>query len=437
MDSISLCQNPLVTDIKLPSHETLMKSGRVPTVSLHLLVKNGESCVGRLLDNVGPYLREVVAVVNDTTDRTIEILRQKCEQHNLELLVIEVTFETHPDFYLLDVPETYQRGVALSDECYEGPFTGKPLLAAWAAARNLGWDKCRCEWRLFLDSDDIVEDPQSIPGLCLALEERGIDLATSRYQYATTSGGRSQADAFRERLAANKPAIRWVGSVHEVLKGQEHTAHIEGSLRVVDKRDSLGEGLRPSGRCFKVLYHEARLFNKLGLDIPARTWIYLAMESKREVPELALFALDKYLDVSAWAEERAWAYVMKGEIFEERGDEVDAVSCYEKSLEEHPGTKSAFRLCKVCFSLKRWQAAIDAYYLGVANKTTLQVVESGEVFEDACKILVAASYGKLGRVNDALKWCNAALVCFPNSQPLQAMKVKFERAVAKGVPELG
>jgi tetratricopeptide (TPR) repeat protein len=437
MDSISLCQNPLVTDIKLPSHETLMKSGRVPTVSLHLLVKNGASCVGRLLDNVGPYLREVVAVVNDTTDRTIEILQQKCEVHNLELLVIEATAETHPWFYILDVPETYQEGSPLADECYEGPFTGKPLLADWAALRNLGWDKCRCEWRLFLDADDFVEDPRSIPGLCLALEERGVDLATSRYQFGTTAGGRSRADAFRERLAANKPEIRWVGLVHEVLKGQERTAHIEGSLLVVDRRDSTGEGLRPSGRCFKVLYHEARWALSEGREVSARTWLYLAMESKEEVPELALLALTQYMAISTWKEERAWAWVMRGEIAEARGEMKTAVEAYQQSFIEHPGTKAAFRACKAYFAMRHWLDCLNMYRLGVANKTTLQVIESGEVFEDACKILVAASYGKLGRVNEALGWCKEALACFPDNKALLIMKAEFEKAVAKGVPDLG
>ena len=96
-----------------------------PSVSLHLLVKNGESVVGRLLDCVGPYVEEVVAVLNDVTDRTADVLLRKCEQHGLRARLTEVTRESHPELYVLDVPATYQVGRPLVGESYEGPFSVK------------------------------------------------------------------------------------------------------------------------------------------------------------------------------------------------------------------------------------------------------------------------------------------------------------------------
>ena len=427
MDTMSLEQNPLLSEVVLARPEELIDS-RCPTVALHLLVKNGESCVGRLIDNVGPYIHAVVAVVNDTTDKTIEVLRSKCEQHDLSLDVVEVTVQSHSGFYIMDEPATYQYGSSLQGEVFDGPFTGKPLLANWAAVRNLGWEISRAEWKLFLDADDEVEDPESIPGLCLALEERGIELATTRYQFQTTAAGGVRSDAFRERLAANVPSIKWHGSVHEVLKGQATTAHIEGNLRVVDRRDSQGEGLRPAGRNFKVLYREARL---KGWQVSPRTLIYLAMESKKTMPSFAKVVLDLYLDKSTWREERAWACIMRGEICEAEGDISGASEWYQKSLKEHPGSKAAFRLAKTLFQEGKWQETIAAYYLGMANKSFLQVIDNGFLFEDASKILVAVALRKLGKYSEGLVFCEAALAAHPTNTTLQALREELVKAASR------
>ena len=429
MDTLSLEQNPMLSDVVLARPEDLTAT-RCPTVALHLLVKNGESCVGRLLDNVGPYIHEVVAVVNDTTDKTLEVLFDKCKQHDLALEIVEVTASSHPSLYIEDVAETYQVGSPLAGEVYEGPFTGKPLLADWAAVRNLGWILGRSEWRLFLDADDVVEDPESIPGLCLALEARGVDLATSRYQFRTTADGRSQSDAFRERLVANVPTIAWEGRVHEVLKGQTLTAHIEGNLRIIDMRDSTGPGLRPPGRCFKILYHEAR---SKAWEVSPRTLIYLAMEAKRTMPRFAEEVLNRYLEKSIWREERAWAMVMRGEICEAEENFEAASTWYRLSLLEHPGIKAAFRLCHTTFQQGDWQAAVDAYHLGMSNKSILQVVDSGAVFEDASKILMAAALRKLGRVAEAMSFCEEALRAFPANSALQTLHDGLAKDLARGV----
>jgi glycosyltransferase involved in cell wall biosynthesis len=428
METMSL-DSTLSPEIVLARPEELVAS-RCPTVSLHLLVKNGESCVGRLLDNVGPYIHEVVAVVNDTTDGTVGVLKAKCHQYDLALEVVRVTTESHPGLYILDVPETYLAGSPLCGELYEGPFTGKPLLANWAALRNLGWSLCRSEWRLLMDADDVLVDPESIPGLCLVLEERGVELATSRYQFGTTTGGQSRSDGFRERLAVNAPHIKWYGRVHEVLKGQATTAHIEGNLRVIDKRDSQGKELRPAGRAFKVLYHEARSRDWI---VPPRTLFYLAREAMATMPKLATAAIDLYLKRSTWKEECAWARSMRGEISEAAGDFEAASRWYQSALVDHPGVKTAFRLCHTRFREGQWEEAVVAYQLGVANKSFLQVLDSGAVFEDSSKILVAAALRKLGRVAEALKFCEEALLAFPSNASLRELRDGLAKDLSRGV----
>ena len=246
-----------------------------PTIALHLLVKNGENVVGRLIDSLFPYIDEVVAVVNDSTDGTAGKLKRLMSEHGLKGQVVEVTAETHPQHYILDVAETYRVGQPLAGETYEGPFTGRPLLADWAAVRNLGWNACVSDWRLFLDADDVLEDPENLPGACAALAERGDNPAASRYKYGLLPSGVSRGEGVRERLARNVPYIQWRGLVHETLAGATRRALLQGSIVVRDMRDSTGEGLRAPGRNFKVLYHHARASN---WDVSPRDLLYMAVE---------------------------------------------------------------------------------------------------------------------------------------------------------------
>ena len=390
------------------------------TIALHLLVKNGESVVGRLIGSLVPHISEVVAVVNDSTDKTAALLYLVMDWYDLRGKVIEVTAETHPQHYILDVAETYRVGQPLVGEAYEGPFTGRPLLADWAAVRNLGWNACVSDWRLFLDADDVLEDPENLPGACAALAERGVDLAASRYKYGLLPSGVSRGEGVRERLARNVPYIQWRGRVHETLAGATRRALLQGSIVVRDMRDSTGEGLRAPGRNFKVLYHHARVSD---WDVSPRDLLYMAVEIWHSMPMFAKSLINAYLERSTWAEERAWACCVRGEICEAEQDYDVASGWYEEALLEFPkSSKAAFRLCRSRFREHEWQQSIDAYRLGVENElSTVQQLDDGEVYADASKILVAACLRKLGKKNEAVAMCEEALKSFPSNETIMSM----------------
>jgi glycosyltransferase involved in cell wall biosynthesis len=399
-----------------------------PQVSLHLLVKNGESCVPRLLDNVGQYVDEVVAVVNDTTDRTVEILEEyaRGRGEGFRLEVVEVTSGSHPHLYLIDEPSTYEVGDPLTGESCPGPFSGKPLLADWSGARNLGWRKCTMPWILFLDADDVVTDPESIWGLVDVLERRGIEMASSRYVYDASADGASHSESYRERLVRNRPHIYWVSPVHETLHGSKKTAHVQGNLVVRDCKDSTGKDVRVPGRCLKILYHHAR---SRGWKVAPRVLLYLALESRVGMPDFAAELVERYLDTSTWPEERAWACSVAGEIAEAKRDFAGASAWYERSLSEYPGSKSAYRLCRTRFREGRWRDVVDAYEVGVANQPVLQLLDGGPAYGDMCKILVASAWDKLGEPSKALQACEEALAAFPGNTNITLLRDQLRRQV--------
>ena len=384
--------------------------GTRPEVSLHLLVKNGEGCLPRLLANVGPYVDEVVAVVNDATDRTVAVLEEYSRREDFRLDVVEVTAASHPELYLLDSPETYGAGSSLTGESCPGPFTGRPLLADWSGARNLGWKRCTKHWILFLDADDVVDDPEALWGLCEVLGERGAQVAATRYVYDDSGAGGSRSECYRERVALNCPGISWSGPVHENLRGASKTAHVQGNLVVRDMKDNAGEGVRVPGRCLKVLYHHARA---RGWDVEPRVLLYLAMESQRVLPDFCLALVERYLDASTWPEERAWACAMAGEVHEERKDYARASGWYERSLAEYPGSKSAYRLCRTRFLEKKWRECLYAYEVGEANRSVMHLLDDGPAYSDRSKIFVASAWEKLGEYRRSLAACEEVLRLFP------------------------
>jgi tetratricopeptide (TPR) repeat protein len=392
------------------------------TVSLHLLIKNGESCVKRLFENVHPFIDEIVAIVNDTTDNTIPILTDLCKEIQLPLKVIEVNFSTNPEFYIIDTAVSYKYGNPIDNEEFGGPFTEKPLLADWAGIRNLGFKQCTKDYILFL-IDAVVDDPASIPSLCEQMYQGEVEMLCSRYIFSSLDR-MSFSESYRERLIKNVDHIYWNGVTHEVLMGAKKKAYLEGSLIVRDLKDSLGKDIRIPGRCLKVLYNHCRKYN---WNVSPRDLIYLGMECKRPLPRLAKAVLNKYLEKSLWPEERAWACSMVGEIYEKELKYSDASKWYERSLREHPGSKSAFRLCRSKFNEGKWSDSIAAYELGKANSCVVQLLDNGPAYDDLSKILIAVAYEKLGKFPESLAICDEALKIFPTNQRLLVLRNHLAR----------
>lgn len=371
-----------------------------PTLGLHLLVKNGRSVIPRLINCVGPYLDEVVAVLNDCSDDTLEVLVAECGSRGIRLQMFEVTSQLNPDLYADDVPATYEVGDSLCGEVYPGPFTEGKMLVEWAAARNVGWHAGTADFRLHLDADDVVDDPHCLPGLCQLMDQKGLDAVATRYHYAHTGTGISRADAFRERIARNLPEITWHGAIHESLRGigPGRAAAIDGNLVVRDLRDSDGAGIRMPHRNLKVLYRAARLRD---WQITTREMVYLAAEAKPVMPKLSERLLEMCIAMSRWDEERAWAAALMGELSEVAGEYRVASGWYERSLEIHSGVMSALRLSRVSFHLQDWEGCVKAYEQAMANKGKPQLLDGGIVYEDATRVLVASALRRLGRATEA------------------------------------
>ena len=404
----------------------------VPSLSLHVLAKNAESVLGRLLDNVGAYVQELRFVLNDTTDASEKVLRRWVETRGVETRGVEtrkpgtslhvdhVTSETHPHFYFMDLPDTYKDGRSLDGEVFNGPYTGRPLLADWAAARNVGWGS-DAAWRLFLDADDLVADPGKLPGLLKVLEEMRVDVAATKYVFGQGGSGVPNSVSYRERLARNVAGVTWEGRTHEVLVGGLRRVLVEDCLSVTDMKDNWGYGVRVPGRCFKVLYHQARLAK---WDVSPRHLAYLVQESRDMMSTAWVVAslLPAYEAKSVMVEELAWVLSTVGELLEAREDYAGACALYERATRAYPSSKAAFRLCRARFMSGDFGGCLAAYELGVSYLSEPQVLDDGPVYADSSKILVAQAYCELGRGDEAKVLVEEVSRLFPSSAAVAALR---------------
>ena len=414
----------LIKTIPLPEHPE-----NVPSVSLHVMAKNAENVLGRLLDCIRPHVQEFHFILNDTDDGSESVIRSRLA--NGEFLHLQhVTSANHPELYFQDEPYSYEVGLPLADEKFDGPYTHAPLLCDWAGARNLGWDS-NCEWRLFLDADDVVPNPGELPGLLVLLQNLGADVAAPKYVYGRGPGGGANSVSYRERLARNVPTIRWTGATHETLAGGLRNVLVEDRFCVVDMKDNWGRGVRVPGRCFKVLYREARLKS---WKVSPRHLLYLMQESPgmMSVEWATNCLLPKYMELATCPEERALMLCFAGERSEFAGDFRAANVYYQMALGEFDSPKAAWRLCRARFMLEDYAGAIEAYERGVALKDVPQVLDDGPIYADSCKVLAGQAYFELGEHERAMELLEEAAKAFPTSEPVLTLRDRMRAVKTTG-----
>lgn len=146
------------------------------TVSLCMIVKDEEEMLPRCLGAVAEYVDELIVVDTGSTDRTVEIAR------------------------------------SFGAEVIRHEWTGD-----FAAARNVGWDAARCDWKLFLDADEVLAEGEG-PRLRELLGHtwrEAISLVETNFTGDTDSG--LSVDHNAMRLFRNRPEYRFRDRIHEQI----------------------------------------------------------------------------------------------------------------------------------------------------------------------------------------------------------------------------
>ena len=167
------------------------------TISLCMIVRDEEEVLARCLNSVRGIADEIVVVDTGSTDTTKDIARHYTDH--------------------------------VYDFCWTDDF---------AAARNFAFSKATQEYILWLDADDVIEDPKSWLELKKTLDP-GVDMVLARYDLGFDEEGRANFTNFRERLVKRSRNYRWVGRVHEIipLSGRTIKSDVSVSHRKLSIKD--------------------------------------------------------------------------------------------------------------------------------------------------------------------------------------------------------
>jgi len=145
------------------------------TVSLALIARNEESCLEKCLSSFKPVCDEIVVVDTGSTDKTKEIAKK------------------------------------FTDKVYDFQW-----IDDFSAARNYSFEKCTCDFIMWLDCDDYIfpEDAEKIKQLDLSDKE----IIIFNYEYAHDEFGSSISTVPRERMVKRSLGLRWEEEIHEYLQ---------------------------------------------------------------------------------------------------------------------------------------------------------------------------------------------------------------------------
>lgn len=145
------------------------------TLSLCMIVKNEEQTLDRALSTAGVYADEIIVVDTGSTDGTKRIAGRYTDKI--------FDFEWCDDF---------------------------------SAARNYAFSKSTCDYRMWLDADDIVP-MQTARGIARIMRtlDPAVDIVMLPYVLGdVATGGLSY---YRERIVKNSPTMDFRGRVHEAI----------------------------------------------------------------------------------------------------------------------------------------------------------------------------------------------------------------------------
>ncbi|MEG0774524.1 glycosyltransferase family 2 protein [Clostridium sp.] len=147
------------------------------TISLCMIVKDEEHCIGNCLNSVRDVVDEIIIVDTGSMDKTKEIVKEYTEKI--------YDFQWINDF---------------------------------SAARNYSFNLATCEYILWLDADDVIleEDRSKLKQLKNTLD-KSIDYVNMIYDITFNKEGKCSLSTLRERLVKNFQGFYWDCFMHEKL----------------------------------------------------------------------------------------------------------------------------------------------------------------------------------------------------------------------------
>ncbi|MFE4570442.1 tetratricopeptide repeat-containing glycosyltransferase family 2 protein [Paenibacillus chitinolyticus] len=356
----------------------------MPTISLCMIVKNEEDHIGRCLASVADLVDEIIIVDTGSTDRTVPIVR-------------EYTDRVHHFRWIDD----------------------------FAAARNYSFSLAEKEYILWLDADDVFEEPDRIKLASLIKTlEPSVDAVNMVYNLAFDEFGQVSASIRRNRLVKRSCGFLWHGPVHEYLE-------VGGNVRTTDIAVTHRALHHDSGRNLRI--YENRLAR--GETFSPRDLFYFANELKdHRMYNRAIHYYEEFLGTgNGWIEDNISACGRLADCFHALGDEKRELdSVFRSFLYASPRAEFCCRLGYVFLRKKEYRTAAYWYEAALqAGKHT----DSWALTHVACStwlphLQLCVCYDRLGEHELAHRHNETVLEYRPGDRQALANKTYLDGVLA-------
>jgi ADP-heptose:LPS heptosyltransferase len=354
-----------------------LRKKRDQALSVFMIVRNEELNITECLESVKDIATELIVVDTGSTDKTKEVVSKYTDK----------IF----DFNWID---------------------------DFSAARNYALSKCTMDWCLWMDADDVLENPGDV----LLLLKQDFDAFNFNIKYGN--------DVFNHaRLFRNFKNIRFAGRVHEypIL---DNLRLIDSKVNVLHKTQKTCTEDR-SQRNYRILKKETE-------ECPtnSRAFFYMA-NALKEMGQYdeAIKTYRHYLTLKSWLDERWMAQKYIGQIFEWQKKYVEAIEEFKKAIEIDPRWAESYYYIGECFyHLTEFDRCIE-WMLKATEKPepSTPLWKEKSVYQDAPYRYLSACYNILGDNEKALDYCKKALEKKPEDSWLKERHSFLESKTKGGV----
>lgn len=237
-------------------------------------------------------------------------------------------------------------------------FTYEKWCDDFAKMRNAGFDHLEklgnFDYYFWLDSDDILVGGKHLQEVASMAKHQGFDVVFLTYWYGCTFSGDPSLETLasvdvkqlRERLIRPR-SIFWKSRLHETPVPYDGAKHKYTSYPFDEKerpiailhtasQDKAKESLERNKRLLEIQLGEERA--KGGADPRTLLYlmkIYIDVGTEDEMKK-CLEMGNEYLAKSGWDQERGACCIIMGRVFQQLGDDDNALEYYYRSIKEYP-----------------------------------------------------------------------------------------------------
>lgn len=276
----------------------------------------------------------------------------------------------------------------------------------FSKARNFNFSQVKeTDYILWLDSDDIFIGGELLRDVAQTALETGKDVVFFSYWYACTFNGEPSQENIksidlehmRERLLKPKK-VTWKGQLHETPVGVGEKLNYT-LVNYKDMPIAVMHCITDKMSVERMARNKAILEKQLiseGDNPDPRTLLYL-MKIYAELDgyeDKVLEYGEKYIEKSGWDEERCAAWEIMGNIYGKKGNNLKAIECYLKGIQEFPTQPMTYlRLAQAYFNSKKYKEA--RHWLTIAMSMDINTKTSSMVNYEALKVISAELLLKL------------------------------------------